>query len=149
MECPLTSQDGFPATWMCQWLGAGIHCHQRKRRKARHLPSTSSLMSKTCTSIQVTVGSASTDLHSSLSPVRSWEAAPLWGHFLCNWTQVCSPRTQHTRLAVMKRREVASPQVTALMPPCPSVFLALSSEVSAYYYYFYKCVPSEEKIKYA
>lgn len=124
-------------------------CHQRKRRKARHLLSTFSLMSKTCTYSRVTVGSASTDLHSSLSPVISWEVAPLWEHFLCNWTQVSSPLTQHTQPAVMKKHEVASPQMTALMPSCPSVFLALSLEVIAYYYYFYKCILSEEKIKYA
>lgn len=140
----LTRRRGVP-TDKPGWFS----CHQRKRRKARHLPSTFSLMSKTYTYIQVTVGSASTDLHSSLSPVMSWEVAPLQGHFLCNWTQVRSPLTQHTQLAVMKTHEVASLQMTAFMPPCPSVFLALSSEVIAYYYFFYKCIPSEEKIKYA
>lgn len=37
---------------------------------------------------------------------------------------------------------------TVLMFPCPSVLFSLSWQAVAYYY-FYKYIPSEEKIKYA
>lgn len=68
------------------------------------------------------------------------------GHFLCSWVQVGGTLTKHSS---NEEAWGCLPTVDSFDAPCPSVLLPLSSEEIAYYYYFYKRIPSVEKIKYA